>query len=254
MTLKPLVAATLAVALVACSDSTGPEDPPGVSLSVTAPVAGAAVSAPAGANLAVTQTDGSNELVIERVRLVLREVELKRVVTSGCTDDVAGGDDGCEEFETGPMVLEVPTDGSLAQIVSIEVPADSYDQIEFDIHKPDDDSPEDLAFLAANPDFVDASVRVEGTWNGTPFSFSQDLNEEQELRLDPPLTVVDGEGFTNLTLSLDIGGWFRRSDGSLIDPETASKGEENEGLVELNIRRSIEAFEDDDQDGRRDDD
>lgn len=37
-----------------------------------------------------------------------------------------------------------------------------------------------------------------------------------------------------------------------MDPRTANKGEENEGLVELNIHRSIEVFEERDSDVRRD--
>jgi hypothetical protein len=239
----------LAVIVGACGDTTGPQGATAVSLSVTAPTS-APAAAPAGPSRVVTQSDGQNELVIHRVAVVLRAVELKRAVSDDC--DSPGGDDSCEEFQTGPMVLEIPTDGSTVHVVAIDVPADTYDQIEFDIHKPDDDSPEDQAFLQANPDFVDTSVRVEGTWNGQAFLFEQDLNEEQELDLSPALVIGESAEPTNLTLEVDVTTWFTRSDGSLIDPESANKGEVNEGLVELNIRNSIEAFEDPDEDGKRD--
>ncbi len=43
-------------------------------------------------------------------------------------------------------------------------------------------------------------------------------------------------------------------DGSLIDPRTAGDGGPNEGLVEDNIRASIDGFEDEDEDGEDDDD
>jgi hypothetical protein len=49
-----------------------------------------------------------------------------------------------------------------------------------------------------------------------------------------------------------VDSWFRRGDGSLVDPATANKGGANEDLVEENIERSIEGFEDDDRDGRDD--
>lgn len=41
------------------------------------------------------------------------------------------------------------------------------------------------------------------------------------------------------------------SAGSLVDPESANKGRENENVVENNIKNSIDAFRDDDRDGRR---
>jgi hypothetical protein len=39
-----------------------------------------------------------------------------------------------------------------------------------------------------------------------------------------------------------------------VDPATANQGQPNENLVKDNIRRSFDAFEDDDHDGQRDDD
>jgi hypothetical protein len=53
---------------------------------------------------------------------------------------------------------------------------------------------------------------------------------------------------------MDIGTWFLGEGGMLIDPRTANESGENEGLVEDNIKQSIEAFEDDDEDGEHDDD
>jgi hypothetical protein len=243
-----------ALIAAACGDSTAPESPTRLTLSVTAPDRGIQASAVPGLQLAVTQTDGENTLVLDRVALVLRQIELKRALAVDCDNEGSGSEDDCEEFETGPLVLEIPTNGAVTQVVAIDVPPDLYDELEFDVHKPGDDSPEDVAFLQAHPEFVDVSVLVEGSWNGQAFSFTQDLNEEQEIDLAPPLEVTADSGPANLTLEIDISTWFARSDGTLIDPSTANKGEPNEGLVEANIRRSIAAFEDDDKDGDRDDD
>ena len=79
---------------------------------------------------------------------------------------------------------------------------------------------------------------------------------EQELMLVPPLVITDTPDApattTNVTIRVDLAAWFVDADGALIDPATANKGEPNEGLVEDNIDNSMEAFEDEDEDGEDD--
>ena len=134
--------------------------------------------------------------------MVVREVELERALYDDC-DLLEGDDDECEEFEAGPFLLELPLDGTVAAVFQVQVKPDIYDELEFEIHKPGDDNAEEVAFLQANPDFDDVSIRVEGLWNGTPFVFTQDLDAEQEIDLSPPLEVVEGSGPLNLTLRRD---------------------------------------------------
>lgn len=239
----------LILSAAACSDTSGPESPPRLTLSVASAASNGA-QAP-GLARAVTQEDGANRLVLSRVAIVLREVELKRAAAGDC-DSAGEGEHSCEEFEVGPFLLELALDGSVDQVMAIDVPPDTYDGIEFDIHKPEDNSQDDSSFLRAHPDFKGVSIRVEGTWNDEPFVFVQDLNEEQEIELSPALVVGDAATPSNVTLTLDLAGWFRDSQGILLDPRTANKGGANQNLVENNIRRSIEAFEDGDEDGRRD--
>jgi hypothetical protein len=148
--------------------------------------------------------------------------------------------------------LELDLNGGVDQLVSAMIPPGSYDELEFEIDVPDDDDAADSLFVATNPDFADVSIRVEGTWNGEPFLFTQDVDEEQELDLSPPLVIEDEGAALNLTLFLDLSQWFVRGDGSLLDPRSALTGQVNEGLVEENIKRSIEVFEDDDRDGEPD--
>jgi hypothetical protein len=199
----------------------------------------------------VTQTDGTNTLVLTRVAVVLRELELERAFAGDCEDSTVQGSDDCEEFEVGPLLLELPLDQAIAHVVSIDIPPDTYDEIEFDIHKPESEG--DQAFLDLHPDFEGVSIRVEGSFNGEDFVFLQDLDEEQEIELPEPLVIGEGAEPANLTLQMDVSTWFTTSTGSLVDPRTANKGGENEGLIEHNIKQSIEAFEDDDEDGERDD-
>ena len=251
-------AAGLLLAGAACDggptglDGSGPAGT--VSLSVTTgggPASGSAATAP---TLAVEQTDGQgNSLVLDSVQVVLREVELERL-NDDCDDVPEASDDDCEEFEDGIRLLHLPLDGSTETLVEIQPPADVYDELEFEIHKPDDDDQEGRDFIAEHPNFEDVSIRVKGTYNGEDFLFLQDLNEEQEIELSPPLEVGPDAGSINVTLRLDVTTWFVAGDGSLIDPATANKGGPAEDLVEENIENSIEAFEDDDRDGDDDDD
>ncbi|MGB5525677.1 MAG: hypothetical protein WBO43_02720 [Gemmatimonadota bacterium] len=257
-----MLIAAIAPLLGACDGNSdglsGPSaaGPGSVSLSVSVPQAtgpSAAVTS-GGALFDIVQNDGASELVITRVAMVLREIELERQFDDDCDDHVSGSDDDCEEFSTGPMILELPVDGGVDHVLSINnVPADVYDEVEFEIHKPEDDTAADMDFIRANPDFERVSIRVEGTWNGEAFTYLTDLNEEQEYDLSPPLQV-DGTTPVNVTLSIDVTTWFVAPDGSLVDPRTANDGGANENLVENNIERSIDVFEDDDRDGDDDND
>lgn len=239
-----------AALLAACGDGAGPGT--GVSLSFAARTSAAApapgvwgaVAAPSAEPII---TDGTNTIELSSVQVVLREIELKRVEVADC--DSTASDDDCEEFETGPVLVDVPLTGGVETLVTVDVPAGTYDEIEFEIHKVSNDDPEDAAFRAAHPDLVGLSIRVTGTYNGTPFSFETDLNAEQEFELAVPLVVEEGAGGTNLTVRIDLDGWFRTAGGSLIDPASANKGGPNEGLVKENIKNSFEAFEDRDRDG-----
>lgn len=249
-----LLVVAAAVALGACDDATGPHNGVPLSLSVAVAPGATAAATIAGAvpvARAETFTDGTNELIVDYAALVVREIELERLLDDDC-DLLEGSDDECEEFEVGPFLLELPLDGTVDQVFTIEVRPDTYDELEFEIHKPGDDTPEERDFVLANPDFDDVSIRVEGTWNGTAFVFLQDLNAEQEIEFASPLVVAEGAAPLNVTLSLDISGWFKNGSGGLIDPATANKGGENEDVVEANIERSIEIFEDDDRDGEDD--
>lgn len=246
------LALALAVALVACDDSTGPNGGSLLTLSIMVPGSGGAAPAPALFGAAELRLDdGQNTLVIQSAEVVLREIEFERAeYVGGCGDDdgeVEGSDDdSCEEYETAPRLMPLPLDGSVDQRISAVVPAGAYDEIEFDVHKVGGDDL-DLAFLNDHPTFDGISVRVMGTWNGTAFEYTSDLEAEQEIEFVTPIQA-DGAAM-NVTLSVDLANWFADAVGNLIDPASALKGMPNEGLVKNNIEASIEGFEDDDHDG-----
>jgi hypothetical protein len=55
---------------------------------------------------------------------------------------------------------------------------------------------------------------------------------------------------TNIVLTIDTSVWFSDGTGGFLDPRLA----QNRQAIEKNIRASINAFEDDDDDGEADDD
>lgn len=197
---------------------------------------------------------GNDTIIIRTAEVVLREVELKRLNDlAGCDDSSSGTDnDACEEFSTRTQLVSLPLGDQTDKVITVSVPADVYDQVEFRIHKPEDDGSE-AAFLAAHPDFTRLSMRVTGTYSqgGTrsDFVYTTDLNGRQEIHLNPPLDVT-ADGPVNLTIRLDLGTWFTTAGGTaLVDPASANKGGQNENLVTNNIVASIRAFHDDDSDG-----
>ena len=246
----PVMLTAMALLSAGCGDSGSPTSTPQVNFNLATHAAAAAA---AGAALSVTApesfTDGTNTLVLNQVDLVLREIELRRSeATISCGESPS--DDACEKLELGPILLNLPLGvGGAARAFSVTVPAGTYDEVAFEIHPPS--SSDDAAFIQANPDFNGVSVHVSGTFNGSPFDFVSDLNAEEEISLAPPLAITESAA-TDLTLFVDIDPWFRDAAGSLIDPATAAKGQANEDVVKENIRRTLDAFEDNNRDGEDD--
>jgi len=239
-----------AAAIAACSDSGSPSNAAQVSFNLATRAAPAAVVSTAFAGTPETYTDGSNTLVIDQVRLVLREIELKRVEATAACGESPGGD-ACEKLEVGPILLDLPLGGAggAARVFSVQVAPGTYDEIEFEIHKPSHD--EDAAFVQAHPEFDGVSVRVTGTFNGQAFSYTTDLDAEEEIELSPPLVIPESAA-SDLTLFVDLDRWFRDGTGGLVDPASANAGQSNEGLVENNIKSTLHAFEDENEDGADD--
>ena len=243
----------LVAGLAACTDgSVGLETGAQVSFNVATHPAGAAPSRPFATPDTIVDA-GGNVLVLTKVELVLREIELRRQNDSPC-DSLQGNNDSddCEEFETGPFLLDLPLGAGASHQITITTDSGTFEQIEFEIHTPEDDGDaRDQAFLAAHPEFADVSVRVTGTFNGVDFVFTSDLNVEQEVEINPPL-VVTASSDVEVTLMVDVSTWFLNG-AIVVDPSLALNGGPLEGVVKNNIEASFEAFHDDDRDGRCDD-
>jgi hypothetical protein len=242
----PLAAVVLAAE--GCSDEGSPSSQAQLSFNVATR---AAPSASAGSFAVVstpeTFTDGSNILTVTGVQLVLREIDLHR---AGVVPDCAAATDDCEELEIGPVLVDLPlgTPGS-ARTFNVALQPGSYDRVEFELHKPS--SSGDAGFVANHPELEGVSVRVTGTYNGVDFDYTGDFNGEMEFNLVPELTVAE-TGTADLTLFASLDSWFRDPAGTLLDPSSATPGGPNQGLVEQNIKSSLDVFEDENHDGRDD--
>jgi hypothetical protein len=234
----------MAAALAACSEGTGPGAARTVSLTFTTGAAGSPLLSRMGV-ADDTIVSGNDVLVITRAQIVLREIELKRENDDQC-DVGEGDDDRCEEFETGPMVVDLPLNGAAETVITIEADTGTYDEIDFEVHKAE--GSEDADLIAQHPELDGLSIRVEGSWNGTPFVFESDLNVEQENELVPPLVITETTG-TNVTLRVDLSSWFRNGSGALVDPASGNQGGPNESVIKENIKTSFHSFEDEDRDG-----
>jgi hypothetical protein len=255
--LIPACALGAGTIISACSDSSGPGNANAPNLSIafatlsSSSAGRVASSAPSAVSLErhVTSPGGTHTLVITIAQVLLRRLELSTVEAAGCAEDdhPENDDDRCHEVETGPMLVDLPTDNSVVAVASIQLPAGSYRALEAKIRPVRSNDDGAAAFLAAHPEFENASVRVVGTFDGTPFTYTGSPNVSLELTFDPPLTVSTGS--TTATVHVSIDGWFTDRDGNLIDPATANDGGANAQLVASNVRRSFHAFEDNEHHG-----
>jgi hypothetical protein len=261
-TSKFLVASAM---LAGCSAADGikPDDnvPMTVSFSAVSSTGASASSSPATAATRVLSiTSGSDVLTITNLQLVVARLELQRAGAT-CASTAAAGDDDmdeheCAELELAPTVIDIPVDGTIVSALNTAIPAGTYSALEAKIRPVRADGGGDhgrgsSSFLTAHPDLAGVSVRVTGTFNGTPFTYTGAPKVEVERVFDPPFSV--DATHPNLTVNADLSNWFKSQSGALIDPATATAGSANGVIVSDNIRRSFKAFRDGDHDGRDDD-
>ncbi|MFL5303127.1 MAG: hypothetical protein ACJ79R_22575 [Anaeromyxobacteraceae bacterium] len=225
--------------------------------------------------------DLGNGIVIDRVRVAIRKVKLEGAVDAadagadGGADDPAnhalvaaakggaddagsgdggvddhggqglGGDDDADEIRVGPFLVDLTGDalatGGLSKVFDGVVPPGTYRELKVVV----DVVPPALAGADAGlADMNGKSVIIDGKLDGTAFSFTSSLHAEAKRET----TLVVGASTANVTLTVDPGAWFKAADGSRLDPSApASKPQ-----IEANIKASVDAFDDDDHDGRDD--
>ncbi len=254
-----LAALALVGLLAACSDGGSPSAAGrqvAFSIATHSPVSAASSLSAAGD--VITDSTSNDTLVIDSVQVVLRKISLKRVEASVPCDSLEDGGehnehaDDCEKVQAGPLFLDLPLGAGAQRQFTVDVDTGTYNRLRIQLHKPTD-SPGDAQILTDHPEIAGASVRVVGSFNGTPFVYTTDISANQETELVPPL-VVGTAAPTDLTLFVDISKWFVDGGGAVVDPATALNGQPNEHLVRDNIRDSFSSFEDHNHNGEDDHD
>jgi len=224
-----VVIAVVMMGFLACSDSNKDSITASLSLKVTtAPLAKAA----------------ADTVILSEVKILLSTIELKGPESED--NDGDGLEDG-EEVELGPFVVPLNLNGNLTQIAGASIPNGTYDEIDFEIRKPEDnENVGDADFNIGGQRF---SIVIRGTYNDTSFVWKTSLDVEQELELNPPMIVSDSLGTSNVSIAVNPFVWFM-DNGVTMDP----RNESNRSKIEQNIQNGFKAFKDNDHDGEDHDD
>ncbi len=278
-----------ALAVAACNDNSGPGAAGTMALRIATTPSTAVTLAGASPSLSATPLtytdDAGNVLVISAAQVVLKQISFVRADNGeACIEgehdpDHAAGDrrdehassdhglsalhrpafdegdqdepddsDACEAEALGPVLVDLPLNSGALQQLEIGIAPGTYNAVRFHIHKANSGS--EAPFLTDHPEFVGTSIRVTGTYNETPFTYTTSLNAIQRQNFVTPVTVAEN-GSADVTLLVDLSTWFL-SNGTLLDPATAGEGGVNQHLVWDNIKRSFRAFRDDDHNGEAD--
>lgn len=276
--MRRLAISTLLLTLAACSTGTGPEVGNRVGLGfqlARTSSAGALVSAGllspdglpfVGAPPVITTTAAGlritrdvDVILITKAQFVVRDVTLRSALATCADDDDSASsvraasnddDDDCPMLRVGPFLVDMSVSGADGARVAVPVPAGTYTALSLRLHKVTSSDSADTAFRQANPDFREISVRLEGTYNGAPFVFVNDVNAKMDVPLAAPLTI--GTGGDEVTVSVDLSTWFLRPQGGLYAPALANVPGAVRAAVQNNIRSAFRAFRDRNRDGRED--
>lgn len=205
-------------------------------------------------------------LALDRVRLVVRRVDLERApaavdagADAGQTVDGGPGASFCDcpdggavcvkpggDVHLGPFLVDLQGSqltGGIHQVFDVEVPEGTYEDVRFVINTLSRRQAAGDGGLAEMKD-LHASIAASGSFGGSPFQFvtSMRLKQKQE----GPFTV--GPGTSNIILNVDPRNWFVGSNGQVLDPRDPT----NRGRILANIRCSVRVSSGDmDDEGRR---
>ncbi len=223
---------------------------------------------------AAAGVDLGNGISLDRVRIVIRKLELdqagSQAVDGGSPpgdggwhrehavamhddggtkqDGGPGGHDGEQgDVVRGPFLVDLsgtPLAGGIHQAFDTDVPEGTYREVCFDVNT--------VSASMANADpgiaamqALHASIVADGTIDGESFEFTTPFEVAQCHKG----TVTVGSGTTNLTFDVDYHDWFTGRDGGRLDPRRSPDREE----ILANIRCSIRIFPDRHKDGHSDD-
>ncbi|MFN8366662.1 MAG: hypothetical protein U0Y96_05410 [Candidatus Kapaibacterium sp.] len=218
-TLFVVVCASAVLLLQSCSDSTSTSTTMQFSAEITNPV----VSAPAQQKGNSVQAGSTVDSVkITRVRMLL-----SRLILHKSSQDTSGGS---STVKAGPFLLDAKA-GSTTVITSAEIPAGSYQNIKYELHKFSSSEVEQYLTDANFAPFVTTnrySVILEGTsYKGgveKAFVYNSDVNSNLSLDLQTAISVASG-GTGNIVLQFQPLIVFKGTSGVLDPTDTKNKSD-----------------------------
>jgi len=188
------------------------------------------------------------QLLIDRVRVVVRRIDLERAPAAADAGTDGGQADGglalcecpdggtvCEtndDVHVGPFLVDLAGDalsGGIHQVFDVAIPEGTYEDVRFAINTLSRHQAADGG-LGEMKD-LHSSIASNGSVSGTPFQFTTSMHMQQ--KQEGPFTV--GAGTSNIVLSVDPSGWFVGEHGQVLDPLDP----ENRGRILANIRCSV---------------
>lgn len=183
---------------------------------------------------AASYTEFVGNLVLDTVKILLKDIKLNVVSTSDSTN-----------FKTGPYVLFLNMNSSVNSIGRGYIPIGSYDKIMFEIHKLSDTE------LIPDPEFAQGLLRfsiiAKGTYNGVRFVYKSDKSAKQKLSF--PNSLVVTETMSNVTLQINPNQWFADTNNNYLDPNLESNRNLIDNNIKDNIKANFKAFRDNNKDG-----
>jgi len=217
----------------ACSDLLGPGEGKSTTLSfrtATSAASATALNADALASYLLI-TGGGHTVDLQSVDVLIDQVKLERVHSGDEVDSDANEEDSDlrneENFRTGPVTVSLPLEGGVVSPFTQALPFGSYDELQ----------------LKAR------SLRLVGTYDGQKFDVTVPIAAKLETRLNPPLVISSTTDRPDITILVNIPSWFKRADGSVIDPRVLLTDGTVRSDFRNRVRASFKAFKDKDRDG-----
>lgn len=223
MTVHTVLSSRLAVVLAAAAAAGAA----GCSNSTTAPPAHAPVRFQVAA--ATAPAAAASGLNVTSIQLVHGFASLGQGSEFGCHD--CTGDHQSSAAQA--TLVTVPATGALVDVATDEVSAGQYSLAELDLATP-------TAAVNVPGAAPGTTVRVTGTYNGTPFQIDLAIQGSLRVALVPPVDVSATSGAPTVTvqLRLPVDTWFVAG-GRTLDPGLAA----DRAAIEANIRASFSALE-----------
>ena len=187
------------------------------------------------------------DLEIDRAVIVLDRLRFRPF--SACQEGTE--DEGAEEIQIdGPFVVDLLNPSAISGLDDIQMPGGRYCRIELVLKK----------LESAGPMF-NRSVQIEGTReDGTPFLMTTEVDEEFKLENETTgFLIEETDPLSVFFIAFDLDRWFDGVDltdtfievssgggGEPIILINDSKNQNVQELIEENLKRSAELFEDSD--------